>query len=191
MDLLEDRLLRYGFDVRRTREPGGCAIAEKIRGLLLDTENAEMSDVTEAMLYAAARAQHVHQVIRPAVEAGQLVLCDRFVDSSVAYQGGGRELGVRKIQEINAPAVEGMMPDATVYLDIDHRTAFRRRSAATALDRLEMQEEAFHVRVEAAYRQMIREDAGRFLIVDAAETPQQVADAVWAKVYARLTEAEA
>ena len=91
MDLLEDRLLRYGFDVRRTREPGGCAIAEKIRGLLLDTENAEMSDVTEAMLYAAARAQHVHQVIRPAVEAGQLVLCDRFVDSSVAYQGGGRD----------------------------------------------------------------------------------------------------
>ena len=83
------------------------------------------------------------------------------------------------------------MPDATVYLDIDHRTAFRRRSAATALDRLEMQEEAFHARVEAAYRQMIREAAGRFLIVDAAETPQQVADAVWAKVYARLTEAEA
>ena len=146
-----------------------------------------------AMAVKAFKAKDVSRIVltRPAVEAGQLVLCDRFVDSSVAYQGGGRELGVRKIQEINAPAVEGTMPDATVYLDIDHRTAFRRRSAATALDRLEMQEEAFHARVEAAYRQMIREDAGRFLIVDAAETPQQVADAVWAKVYARLTEAEA
>ena len=146
-----------------------------------------------AMAVKAFKAKDVSRIVltRPAVEAGQLVLCDRFVDSSVAYQGGGRELGVRKIQEINAPAVEGTMPDATVYLDIDHRTAFRRRSAATALDRLEMQEEAFHARVEAAYRQMIQEDAGRFLIVDAAETPQQVADAVWAKVYARLTEAEA
>ena len=191
MNLLEDRLLRYGFDVKRTREPGGCPVAEKIRQLVLDPANPEMCDVTEALLYAAARAQHVHEVIRPSVAAGKLVLSDRFVDSSVAYQGGGRELGVAEVQQINAPAVAGMMPDATVYLYIDHVTAMKRRSAASTLDRLEMQADSFHGRVEAAYRKMIAEDTGRFLTVDATKSPEEVAEQVWVKVWARLTEAEA
>ena len=189
--LLEERLLAFGFDVYRTREPGGCPIAEKIRQLLLDPANGEMSDVTEALLYAAARAQHVRQVIAPRVEAGQLVLCDRFVDSSVAYQGGGRELGVGQVRQINAPAVAQLMPDATVYLDIDHVAAMKRRSAATALDRLELQAEAFHGRVEAAYREIVAAEPERFVKVDAAQPPERVAEDIWRRVLDRLTEAEA
>ena len=119
------------------------------------------------------------------------MLSDRFVDSSVAYQGGGRELGVAEVQQINAPAVAGMMPDATVYLCIDHVAAMKRRSAASTLDRLEMQADSFHGRVEAAYRKMIAEDTGRFLTVDATKSPEEVAEQVWVKVWARLTEAEA
>ena len=188
---LEDRLLRFGYDVYRTREPGGCGIAEKIRQLLLDPANAEMTDVTEALLYAAARAQHVRQVIRPALAAGRLVLCDRFVDSSVAYQGGGRNLGVAQVKGINAPAVDGTMPDATVYLDIDHVTAMKRRSAATTLDRLELQAESFHGRVEAAYGEIVAAEPERFVKVDAAQAPDKVAEDIWQRVLERLTEAEA
>ena len=152
---MEKNLRKFGFSVVRTREPGGCPISEEIRHLLLNPENMEMSDTCEALLYAASRAQHVHQVIRPAVERGELVLCDRFVDSSVAYQGGGRELGVDTIQQINEPAVDGMMPDATVYLDIDHREALMRRLNASEPDRLELQDVEFHERVEKAYEKLI------------------------------------
>lgn len=189
--MLEERLLRFGFDVYHTREPGGCPIAEKIRQLLLDPANAEMTDVAEALLYAAARAQHVREVIRPALAAGRLVLCDRFVDSSVAYQGGGREIGVARVREINRPAVDGTLPDATVYLDIDHGTAMKRRSAATTLDRLELQADAFHGRVEAAYGEIVAAEPERFVKVDAAQPPEAVAEALWSRILDRLTEAEA
>jgi len=174
VDRLEANLRKFGFNVRRTREPGGCAISEAIRGIILDTKNMEMCDTCEALLYAAARAQHVHQVIRPAVANGELVLCDRFVDSSVAYQGGGRELGVQTIQQINAPAVDGMLPDATLYLAIDHREALSRRLAASTPDRLELQAVEFHCRVQKAYEQLIREDESRFLVVNAAQDRDSV-----------------
>ncbi|MBR6569798.1 MAG: dTMP kinase [Clostridia bacterium] len=174
VDRLENNLRKFGFTVRRTREPGGCAISEAIRGIILDTKNMEMCDTCEALLYAAARAQHVHQIIRPAVANGELVLCDRFVDSSVAYQGGGRELGVATIQQINAPAVDGMLPDATLYLAIDHREALSRRLAASTPDRLELQAVSFHGRVQAAYEQLISEDENRFLVVNAAQDRDSV-----------------
>jgi len=174
VDRLEANLRKFGFTVRRTREPGGCAISEAIRGIVLDAKNMEMCDTCEALLYAAARAQHVHQVIRPAVENGELVLCDRFVDSSVAYQGGGRELGVTTIQQINAPAVDGMLPDATLYLAIDHREALSRRLAASTPDRLESQAVEFHGRVQQAYEQLISEDKERFLVVNAAQDRDSV-----------------
>jgi len=187
VDRLEKNLRKFGFDVRRTREPGGCAISEAIRGIILDTRHMEMCDTCEALLYAAARAQHVHQVIRPAVENGELVLCDRFVDSSVAYQGGGRELGVETIQQINAPAVDGMLPDATLYLAIDHREALSRRLAASTPDRLEMQAVQFHGRVQQAYEKLISQDEERFLVVNAAQDRDSVeADAISA-VIARLS----
>ena len=188
--LLTDVIDRFGFELVLSREPGGCPISEKLREIILDKNNMEMDDITEALLYAAARAQHVRQVIRPAVQAGKVLLCDRFVDSSVAYQGGGRQLGVQKVLDINAPAVDGMLPMATVYLDVDHETSMKRRAAATELDRLELAGDSFHARTEAGYRELIRRDPERFIVVDAARSPEEIGKEVAQRVIARLMEAE-
>lgn len=185
-NLLEQSLRQLGFDLVRTREPGGCPISEKIRQIILDTENAEMCGTCEALLYAASRAQHVHQVIRPAVEAGKVVLSDRFVDSSVAYQGGGREMGVEMIRQINEPAVDGMLPDATVYLAIDHDTAMKRRLSASRPDRLELESSAFHGRVQAAYEELIERDRRRFIVVSGDQPAEEIARQVLRQVLRRL-----
>lgn len=185
-NLLEQSLRQLGFDLVRTREPGGCPISEKIRQIILDTENAEMCGTCEALLYAASRAQHVHQVIRPAVEAGKVVLSDRFVDSSVAYQGGGRAMGVDMIRQINEPAVDGMLPDATVYLAIDHTTAMNRRLNASRPDRLEMESGAFHGRVQAAYEELINRDRQRFIVVSGDQPLEEIARQVLRQVLKRL-----
>lgn len=185
-NLLEQSLRQLGFDLVRTREPGGCPISEKIRQIILDTENAEMCGTCEALLYAASRAQHVHQVIRPAVEAGKVVLSDRFVDSSVAYQGGGRAMGVDMIRQINEPAVDGMLPDATVYLAIDHTTAMNRRLNASRPDRLEMESGAFHGRVQAAYEELINRDRQRFIVVSGDQPVEEIARQVLRQVLKRL-----
>ena len=188
--LITDAMDRYGFEVVHSREPGGCKVSEKIRHLLLDKDNVGMDGVTEALLYAAARAQHVREVIRPAVKSGKVLLCDRFADSSVAYQGGGRQLGVERILAINEPAVDGTWPMATIYLDIDHETSLKRRSAATELDRIEMEADSFHARTEAAYRELIARDPQRFVVVDATRTPEEIGADVARQVLARLMEAE-
>ena len=185
-NLLEKSLRQMGFELVRTREPGGCPISEKIRQIILDTENAEMCGTCEALLYAASRAQHVHQVIRPAVEAGKVVLSDRFVDSSVAYQGGGRAMGVDMIRQINEPAVDGMLPDATVYLAIDHTTAMNRRLSASRPDRLEMESGAFHGRVQAAYEELIDRDRQRFIVVSGDQPVEEIARQVLRQVLKRL-----
>ncbi|MEA4998296.1 MAG: dTMP kinase [Candidatus Limiplasma sp.] len=186
MDRLEQSLRDYGYSVLRTREPGGCEISEEIRHTILTTDHMEMCPACEALLYAAARAQHVHEVIRPAVERGMLVLCDRFVDSSIAYQGGGRELGTEVVRTLNAPAVDGMLPDATVYLNIDHQLALERRHSASSLDRIEVESAAFHARVQAAYEKLISEDKKRFLLVDAEQDVDAVAADVLDVVLSRL-----
>ena len=165
-------------------------MAEKIRDLLLDRENAAMAPVTEVLLYAASRAQHVREVIRPTLAEGKLLLCDRFVDSSVAYQGGGRQLGVEQVLAMNEPAVDGTLPCATVYLELEHRQALKRRTAASTPDRIEMETEQFHARVEAAYHALIARDPERFVVVDAARTPEEIARDVLTGVLAKLTEAE-
>ena len=188
--LLSDTIDRFGFELVLTREPGGCPISGKLRDIILDKNNTEMDDITEALLYAASRAQHVREVIRPAVKAGKVLLCDRFVDSSVAYQGGGRQLGVQKVLDINAPAVDGTMPMATIYLDVDHETSLKRRAAATELDRMELAGDSFHARTEAGYRELIRRDPARFIVVDATRTPEEIGKEVAGKVIARLMEAE-
>ncbi len=186
IELLEKKLYQLGYSVVRTREPGGCDISEDIRAIILDTDNMEMSATTEALLYAASRAQHVHQRIRPAVEEGRVVLCDRFVDSSVAYQGGGRQLGVETIQQINAPAVSDMLPDATVYLAMDYRTALRRRLDASTPDRLELENGEFFERVQKAYERLIKENKKRFLVVDAERDVDSIAADVLKAVLQRL-----
>lgn len=189
LKLLRERLDRWGFEVVMSREPGGCPISEEIRTVTLDPKNREMEPVTEALLYAASRAQHVRQVIRPTLASGRLLLSDRFVDSSIAYQGGGRELGIELVRAINAPAVDGTLPDVTVYLEIDHRTALTRRLGASVPDRLELAGEAFHARVEDAYHALIAREPERFLVTDAARKPEDIAEDIWARLFARLTEA--
>ena len=190
IERLSDALNRWGFEVVHTREPGGTPIGEKIRDILLDRANEGMSDETEALLYAASRAQHVREKILPAVAEGKVVLCDRFLDSSVAYQGGGRQLGIDKVLQINAPAVEGAMPDLTVYLDLDHRESLRRRCAASEPDRMEMEADSFHARVEDAYHQLIARDPDRFVVVDAGKTREEIAAEIQEKVLTRLMNME-
>ncbi len=190
MDRLTDTLERYGFEVVHSREPGGTPIGEKIREILLSRENSEMTDMTEALLYAAARAQHVREKIRPALKEGKVILCDRFLDSSVAYQGGGRRLGVDQVLALNGPAVEGTLPLLTVYLDLDHRTSLQRRSAASELDRLEAEKEEFHARVEEGYHELISRHPERYLVVDAREDREKIAGAIAEKVLQKLMAAE-
>ncbi len=186
LERLADTLDRYGYEVVRTREPGGTPIGEKIREILLDRENRGMTDETEALLYAASRAQHVRERIRPAVAAGKTVLCDRFLDSSVAYQGGGRQLGIDEVLRINEPAVAGTWPDLTVYLDIGHRQALERRCAASTPDRMEMEAESFHARVEEGYHELIRRDPERFAVVNAERTREEISADIAEKVLNRL-----
>ena len=187
---LTDTLDRYGFEVQLSREPGGTPIGEKIREILLDPANTDMTDMTESILYAANRAQHVRQVIRPAIAEGSVLLCDRFLDSSVAYQGGGRELGVDQVLAINAPAVDGTLPMLTVYLDLDHRASLQRRLAESVPDRMEREQDAFFARVEAAYHELIAREPDRYIVVNAAEDRDRIAEIIAEKVLSRLMEAE-
>ncbi|MEG0783887.1 MAG: dTMP kinase [Christensenella sp.] len=151
-----------------TREPGGCNISEKIRDLVLDIENDEMGDRTEALLYAAARAQHVGEVIAPAVAEGRIVLCDRFIDSSLAYQGVGRKLGVAEVMDINRFAMGNTMPDKTFFLDFPPHSAFERMSKKRVHDRLETQEEEFYIMLYNGFVKLSEMYPERILRIDAS-----------------------
>lgn len=165
---LAEYLEEIGVSVVRTREPGGSLVAEKIRVILLDKENAEMDAMTEALLYAAARAEHVRKVIRPALESGKVVLCDRFVHSSYAYQGYGRELGLPLVKQINEPAVDGCMPDVTVFINVPPERAFSRMNENKERDRLEIEDIAFHQRMFDGFTALSHEPG--MLLIDALGT---------------------
>lgn len=147
LKFLAQFLEQKGISVVCTREPGGSPIAEKIRGILLDKENAGMDAVTETLLYAAARAEHVRKVVRPALDAGKVVLCDRFIHSSYAYQGYGRGLGVDLVRRLNQDALDNCLPDVTVFINIPPEHAFARMNELKQHDRLESESIAFHRRV--------------------------------------------
>ena len=177
---LRKLLEEMGYKVLLTREPGGTLISEKIRTLLLDPENTGMDPVTETMLYAAARAQLVSEVIRPALEDGTIVICDRFVDSSIAYQGYGRQLG-DMVSEINAYGIGDCMPDLTIYLRLDPGDG-NRRINGRRLDRIEMESMDFHQRVFYGYDQLRDSSEGRIVSLDAAGSIREIADQIKAKV---------
>lgn len=159
-----------------TREPGGTPIGEKLREIILSRESEEMDPLAEAMLYAAARAQHVTQVIKPAIEEGIHVICDRFIDSSIAYQGYGRGLG-DSVSIINAYAVQGWMPDITFLLKLDPALG-RKRIEEEARDRIEMEKAEFHSRVFAGYRELERQFPDRIIGIDAAREIEEIADEI-------------
>lgn len=168
MRFLSEYLMEKEYDLFLTREPGGCNISEKIRELVLDVENKEMTDRTEALLYAAARAQHVEQVIEPAVRDGKIVLCDRFIDSSLAYQGIGRGLGIENIMQINQFAMGDRMPDKTFFLDFPPHLAFERMSKKRVHDRLETQEERFYTELYNGFTQLAETFPERIIRIDAS-----------------------
>jgi dTMP kinase len=165
---LAEHLESLGLDVLRTREPGGCPVAEEIREILLSKDEKKMEAVTEAMLYAAARAEHVRQVIKPAIENGRLVLCDRYLLSSLAYQGYGRQLGVETVRKINEHAVDGCLPDVTVFISVPPEYAFKRMNEQKVHDRLEREEMPFHERVFHGFIELSKSE--NVLSVDAQGT---------------------
>ena len=168
-----------------TREPGGGKISEAIRAILLDGANAEMTDECEALLYAAARVQHLHDRVAPALEEGKLVICDRYVDSSVAYQAGGRGLPGEFVRAINARALEFFLPDATVFIDLSPEEAFRRKHGADENDRLEQAGMDFHRRVYAEYKKLAAEFPGRILSVDGRKSPDALFEDVLSALRSR------
>lgn len=172
--LLAQRLRGEGVDVVLTREPGGTELGEEIRRLLL--HEGHVAPWAEAALYAASRAQHVEHVIRPALEGGATVVCDRYVDSSVAYQGIARGLGLQRVLELNLAVVGGLLPDCTILLEIGLETAAARLPRDR--DRIEREDDAFRRQVAAAYRDLAASFPERFVVVDGARAPELVAEDV-------------
>ena len=165
--------------VVHTREPGGTAIGEKLRSILLDKDNIEMFPETEMLIYAAARAQHVRELIIPALERGCVVICDRFVDSSVAYQGYGRGLG-EMVAEVNEKATGGLKPDITFWMDIDPAAGRARASRAGELDRLELEELDFHYRLYEGYRSIAEQYPDRVKRIDATQSVEDIKNQIYA-----------
>ncbi len=168
-----------GLVVVHTREPGGTAISEKLRDILLDNHNSEMYAETEMLIYAASRAQHVRELVLPALERGEIVICDRFVDSSVAYQAYGRELG-DMVAEVNRHATGGLRPDITFWLDIDPAAGRARAAKAGDLDRLELEKMDFHYRVYEGYRIIAEQEPDRVRRIDASDTVENICSNIYA-----------
>ncbi|KRN13942.1 thymidylate kinase [Lactobacillus gigeriorum DSM 23908 = CRBIP 24.85] len=173
-----------------TREPGGSKIAEKIRKLILDPENDQMSARTEALLYASSRSQLIQEVIKPALNSGILVFSDRFVDSSLAYQGAGRELGISEVAAINRFATEGISPDLTLFFDIAPEKGLARikKVRPDDEDRLEREKLAFHQRVYAGYQEIIKRYPERIVVIKADRPVEEVTEEAIATIKNRLPE---
>lgn len=179
--LLDEHLQGLGYDPLLTREPGGCALGRSLRPILLDARTRGLSSRAELYLFLADRAQHVAEVIRPALEAGQTVLCDRYADSTLAYQGYGRGLDPEHLRRINDMATGGLMPDLTLLLDLPvhcglERAGLRNREEGTVLSegRFDAESLEFHERVRQGYRSLAAEEPERFAIIDAAQPPEDV-----------------
>ncbi|WP_083956429.1 dTMP kinase [Tersicoccus phoenicis] len=165
--LLADRLRTVGQRVLTTREPGGTPVGERLRDLVLEPGDAVVDPRTEALIFAAARAAHVEQVIRPALTAGRAVVTDRYVDSSVAYQGAGRGLGIADVEAINAWATGALHPDLTVLLDVEPEAGRDRRADRAAEDRMEAESDDFHRLIRLTFLQRAAADPVRYLVLDA------------------------
>jgi dTMP kinase len=171
------RLEEKGIPVVHTREPGGIEISEDIRRIILDPKNTMMDAKTEALLYAASRRQHLVEKVFPAVEAGKIVICERFLDSSLAYQGYGRQLGFDEVLSINLFAIDNTYPDMTIYLDVDEEVGLSRLSDRQFKDRLDQESIDFHHRVSEGYKEVLRLFSYRIRIVDASKSREEVISA--------------
>ena len=172
--LLEKYFKEKCFYVVCTREPGGNPISEKIREIIIDKENVGMTAVTEALLYAAARAQHVSNDILPVLNDGGIVISDRFLDSSLVYQGYARGLGIKTVKDINRYAVDGLEPDMTFFLRLKPQDGIKRKQAQQELDRMESEDEKFHAMVYSGYMQLVRRNKGRIHVIDALKSVEEI-----------------
>jgi dTMP kinase len=169
LKLLADTLKQKGFRVVTTREPGGIEIAEQIRNVILDRNNVKMDEKTEALLYAAARRQHLVEKIIPELDKGSIVLCDRFVDSSLTYQGYARGIGINEVLTINKFAIEDYMPDLTIYLDVPPEVGLARinKDKNREVNRLDVESLQFHAKVREGYHLLLKQYPDRILMINA------------------------
>ncbi len=164
---VKERLESLGYDVIYTREPGGSQIAESIRNILLDTKNTSMDPRCEALLYAASRCQHLEEVVLPALNENKIVLCDRFIDSSLAYQGKARGIGMDNIWQINQFAIDGHMPDKTIFLSVSTKTGQERMNIRGEKNRLDLEQDSFHQNVRQGYEELLETYPDRIVKIDA------------------------
>lgn len=175
---LKQHFEHEGKEVVLTREPGGTVISEAIREIILDIRYKEMDPVTEALLYAASRAQHVREYILPLIEQGKIIICDRYVDSSMVYQGHARGLGEEMVGMINGFATGGLKPDLTFFLDLEHTKGMSRKSNQQELDRLEAEKEHFHQKVREGYHHLVKNNKDRMISIDASQSIEAVHEAI-------------
>ena len=175
IELLKEFLKEKGYDeIIITREPGGTVISEAIRGIILNKDYAEMNYMTEALLYASARAQLVGEVIKPALESGRAVISDRFVDSSAVYQGMARGLGVENVYKMNEYATLGILPDVTIHLDLPAQVGISRKKEQAELDRMEREALSFHEKVAEGYRELAKRAPERIYTIDATQSIDEI-----------------
>ncbi|WP_078578607.1 dTMP kinase [Salipaludibacillus agaradhaerens] len=181
---INERLVKEGYNVLATREPGGSLIAEKIRQVILDPVHTEMDSRTEALLYAAARRQHLVETVLPHLKKGGLVLCDRFVDSSLVYQGVARGIGVDDVRNINLFATEGKLPDLTLFFDVVPEIGLARitNHDGREFNRLDRESLKFHEQVRGAYHQLHKQEPERIRMVDASHPLEKVMVETWEEI---------
>ncbi len=173
ISLLQEYMQKNGVEYYLTREPGGSKISEKIREIILDKNNSLMTDQCEAMLYAAARVQLLDEIIKPKLDAGELVICDRFVHSSLAYQGYARGLGYDFVAGINSYAMQNFAPDVTIFLNLTPELAFKRKGGVDKGDRVELSGMEFHNKVYRGYLELAKKFKDKFVVIDASGTKEQ------------------
>lgn len=176
--MLADLLKAQGYSVVLTREPGGTPIGDQIRQVLFDLGNTEMHPRTEILLFQASRAQHVEELIKPSLAEGKIILCDRYADSTLAYQGYGHQTDLEQLKMIVHYATGGLQPDLTILLDLDAEEGIRRRNHGGEWNRLDAYQLAFHQRVRQGFHQLAKEDPQRWVIIDAVQPPEVVHAAV-------------
>ena len=186
VEILASHLREVGYKITVTREPGGTRIGEQIRAITHSRENVDLNEKAEAYLMAAARAQHVAEMIMPALETNRIVICDRFVDSSIVYQGYGRNLGADKIAVLNELAVNGATPDLTFLLDIDPVIGAKRQQEKKNKDRLDMQQTDFYTRVRNGYQTLVKQNKKRFVVIDANQSIEKIATKIWQVVQKKI-----
>lgn len=187
---ITERLRENNIDVLATREPGGIEIAEKIREVILNPENTAMDERTEALLYAAARSQHFFEKVEPAMKAGKMILCDRFIDSSLAYQGYARGIGIDEVLSINEFAIGKRMPDLTILFDLNPAVGLARIHAHNEreLNRLDVESLSFHEKVREGYHEVVKRYPNRIKVVNADQSVENVVEDVWRLICESLDE---